>query len=637
MDTSASLHSDVSPHTGKRRRAPYSREVCDFCRDSKKRCQLLPYEPATFPAPSSAASSPPPPVCLACSRAHIPCKWSKSARKLPRRPSPSPDTNDALSTLPSRNLPPPRVSRFDASIPWLAPLSASDWQSAAPPGQCGEDGGSFITVRLVRDMPRYFTSYFRLVNDGLYPYLDERQFMLDHAHIVVERVLSPDAHWTLAFHSVMAIGARVHGDLSYAQHCSTIALRTLQQLSANMHAQPPSRLALTFRALLALSYYNACAKEEQQDDPEAEDSVERLLSAARSMLSLSGVSTRLPEEVTRLADSIPQFSDAFLQSPYPACSVAEQLRYQRQHYPYDQKRHERLELEQAMAVGASQGGRIEVVELARDSGGSSETARVASSLGAECEEGWDCSSGDVVHDLHLLNSALAGDSFLSSPVPVQWSIYQALIVLLRAERSDRVRGLQLTIVFGRRAQCYLLLGQIPQAVRAARQTLREVAVYDAKDPLCTYPPNTVLLIRALVIVRTLDKAHDTAALIEGGLVVLRKLAALWPALQRHLTRWTASEVSATPAELPTTLFDSSANPSLLSPLWSPTLLLPSVSDVSNAPELPDLLRGVSDFTALPPAAYAPPATPPAGATPAATAQWFSGAELDWSSITQASS
>ena len=482
---------------------------------------------------------------------------------------------------------------------------------------------SFVSVRLVRDMPQYFSSYFRLVNDGLYPYLDERQFMLDYRNIVVDRVLSPDPHWALAFHAVMAIGARIHGDLPYAQHCTGIALRAAKSLSVAMQSQPPARLALTFRALLALSYYRACVQDDDEtdagsDNSNSSSSVAHLLSSAQSLLSLRDVASRVPVSVTQLADSVPQFEDAFSLSPLPVCSVAEQLRHQRHAFPHDKKRYARLQQQLAALDGErQQEERRTTVHTSTNNNAEADQAEEEAEEAVENIAGQyvDMDGHRVVEDLHLLNYALAGDTFMRSPVPVQWSIYQALIVLLRAEKSESVQDLQRVIVFGRRAQCHLLLGQLPQAVLAARETMRHLQIYDG--PLSYYPPYTLLLIRALVILRTLDTASDAAVLVETGLNVLRKLASLWPALQRQLTRWEATETEAYVTNQ-SPMLGTSSDSSLSSPPWSPPLLLPSISDTS----IPDISNLVSDVPPLP--------SFPAEA--AAAVQWFNGAEIDWQSL-----
>ena len=679
----ATLVQFISPHTGKRRRAPYSRDVCDFCRDSKKRCQPL---QSAVPSSAALSSFPQQPqqqtstTCVACHRANIPCKRS---RKQSRKASHSnDDSSDALSVpqsaidrrLPPPPLPPPaaaaaaasaapplpapashpprlrlqphpglRVSRFGADSAWLAPLpsvAAGDGWGEWPTSG-GRQGSSFVTVRLVRDMPQYFTSFFRLVNDGLYPYLDERQWMADYGHIVVDRILSPDQHWALAFHAVMAIGARIHGDLSYAQHCTAVAMTAARSLSASVQSQPPSRLALTFRALLALTYYCACTHED--DEAEADSaaggggggdssssssgssgsSVDDLLSSAQLLLSVREVAERVPLDVTRLANSVPQFGDAFSLSPLPACSVVEQLHYQRHTFRDDRKHYARLQRKIAMQDGQRLHDEERQQEEDEDEEAKGEDEGDA---GAESIEGLemgsvamgsDASEYDVLQALHRLNAALAGDTFMRSRRPVDWSIYRALTVLLLAERSSVVQDLQRVIVFGRRAQCYLLLGQLPKAVQAARQTVRHVAMYDG--PLSRYPPYTVLLIRALVILRALDTASDAALLIESGLIVLQKLAALWPALQRHLTYWMTGDTVTYPP-LPPPQLRTVSNFSPSSPPWSPPLLLPSTSDLSALPDIAHLVSA-SD-------AAATASTTSASATATAT-DWFGGAALDW--------
>ena len=542
----------ISPHTGKRRRAPYSRDVCDFCRDSKKRCQTLspqPNQPSTAASPSASTTT----ICVACHHANIPCIRSrKRKQQQPNRTTQHSSSAEIIQSVqPFRPFQPShstltssRVSRFGAGTPWLAPLPSPASYLNTLGAAWGNDvdsssSGSFISVRLVRDMPQYFTSYFRLVNDGLYHYLDERQFMNDYVDIVVDRVLSPDTHWALTFHSVMAIGARIHGDLPYAQHCAAIAMKACQSLSGTVPSQSAPRLALTFRAMLALIYYSACV--EESDD----HSVKQLLSRAQYLLGERDVVSRLPVDVTRLVDSIPQFEEAFSLSPLPVCSVAEQLSYQRQAYPNDQQRFARLESTLAAEDSArrrqqQQRQRGQFIIQPDGAAAGPSNGESAGEAGDGKEDGViEMDTQRALDELQRLNSSLAGDTFMRSPVAVDWSIYHALMVLLRAERCDSVQDLQRVIVFGRRAQCYLLLGQLEPAVQAARRAMQQLAVYN-DTPLSKYPPYTLILIRVLVILRTLDTADDAAVLIETGLAILRKLAALWPALQRHLTQWSSS-------------------------------------------------------------------------------------------------
>ena len=647
----------VSPHTGKRRRAPYSRDVCDFCRDSKKRCQPFSSQSSISASALSTQSSP---TCEACYRANIPCK--RTSRRQHKRDAHAYDDGsstalDALGASGAIPLQQPTafhepltgrfpipVSRFDASCSWLAPLSVSRPAPAVRLGWDGDTDGyhersgpssrsSFVDVRLVREMPQYFMSYFRLVNDGLFPFLDESQFHADYGNIVVDRILSPDPHWAVAFHAVMAIGARMHGDIAYAAHCTAVALRAVKGLNGAMQQQPPSRLALTYRALLALTYYSACVQD--QDETEAEG-VEHLLSSAQRLLAVRDVAQRLPADVLRLATSVPEFADAFSLSPLPLCSVDNQLRYQQRAFPLDRRRFLRLRRRLATAPvdrihHSSATSRVHAhsnesntahatlshVEAA-DGGGMGEVGESADSIDAlDADPMMDVHlDGErVLGDLHRLNVQLAGDTFMRSPRPVEWSIYQALIVLMRAEKSDSVRDLQRVIVYGRLAQCYLLLGQLPSAVLAARQTLRGVESYDG--PLTKYPPYSVLLIRALVIVRELDMAPDAAQLIGSGLAVLRKLADLWPALKRHLTQWTSTTATLEVIQPPSIHLRDSSGSSISSPPWSPPLLLPSTSELS----VPDLLH-LSDIPLT-------QALDPTMATSAAAEQWFDAAEAGW--------
>ena len=418
--------------------------------------------------------------------------------------------------------------------------------------------------RLLSSSSTYIATYFTYVSAGVYHHLSEQEFYSQYEAVHVQRSQAMELTWLLCLASVMAIGARMNGDVEYSEYSARQAQRAAAACRAKEEEElaglGAERLALSYRSLLVLSYYTSAMKEP----------CDELLDTARRLLRMEGVLRLVPPSVVRLSGLQPGFIASFdrvssgsassaapaasdsSRAPIPASSPLSPrhvpygqlhpsaLAHQAAAYPMDHKRYLKIKriLSSQLSLSADDS------ELRQDEEWDA-SLDVTSTLSAkkEAEEilGISLSISEAVQRRHLCQ-------------PLPFSLYHALAVLLKAEASV------LTLperggVFGMKAACYQLLGNTALAVRAARDTVELITQLRSSVPT-SLPPFCLSFVRCLAVIGRYDQSEGCAEVICAAMRVLHGVGPLWPVvrdvaseLQTALESWTDSEVREMDAEL----------------------------------------------------------------------------------------
>ena len=439
----------------------------------------------------------------------------------------------------------------------------------------------------------YLSTYFSLLNRGLYFFLDEVAFYAHFDAVHTQHSCAPCPVWLLCLSAVLAVGARMCGAVEYSDYAAAHARRLSERFhhsgdGCDCPALPVCDLALAYRSSLLLSYYHAAM----------DQSPRRRLSHRRPPLLPPSVAPAIPHAVRMLADLMPNVPAAYtamtaqqpsggvgqvagcscrssVSSPssssgsscscccasispaasacFPAAGAAEGedvaalLRQQAAVFPLDRWKYYKVKrsLAAALHLPASDD------ELA---------------VGVELD-----SSLDVAVDLDpkLLRTELAAINFHitalladkqvggQAPGEVAFSVYNFLALLLKAEANGGLTGHQRVGVFGRQAVCYQLLGRREAAVRCARAAVGLMCESHEADPAgCRLPPFAPSFIRCIAILGEWDVGEGCGELIKRALVVTGVLAALWPSVARveaelkaQMTRWLERQLAAVHAQL----------------------------------------------------------------------------------------
>ena len=244
--------------------------------------------------PSSPPSNPTPsPTSPRCFSTHLHAD-SHSAHT-------SADDLSASSVAPSTHPSSHPSPNLDSPLPPLRPsiIHSPLSESPPPPPPCCHPP----SLSLHTSAPLYLSTYFTLLNRGLYFFLDEPSF---YAELHTSDSADPSPVWLLCLSSVLAIGARMCGDTAYADYAydkaraAAVVFRHAQVTSVEdgvceCAGEPVHRLALVYRACLVLSYY-ACAMDEGSDE---------WLDLAAHLFTIDGVEAAVPCAVRMLAALMP--------------------------------------------------------------------------------------------------------------------------------------------------------------------------------------------------------------------------------------------------------------------------------------------------------------------------------------------
>ena len=374
--------------------------------------------------------------------------------------------------------------------------SSSD-SNAAIPAFCLQSASSL-----------YIDTYLSLVNGGLYKYLDDASFRASYFehHIAHTAPSPPGSAWLLCVSAVMAVGARMHGNVRYSDDCASVA----RYCARSIRSTPPSRMedcALAYRALLVLSYYSAavlCRAEVEW------------LTVAESFLSMDGVRTLIPASVIHLHHLQPSYADVL--DP-PSDTVCEQVvKQQTDMYGADRAKYLKCKrlLRQQSSVAEEDDELLDGEQL-------DEQVDISADLAS-------CSKRCQPDAIEQLNRSLwCALSTVHRRTSLCFSVYDCLITLLCAEAAVLSPPQRCTI-YGMKLACYLLLGRKRQAVHAARDLVQLIVSMRQANVTCL-PPFALGFVRSLAVLNQWDDSYDAPCLIPAGLRVLHTVAPLWPAAQ----------------------------------------------------------------------------------------------------------
>ena len=355
----------------------------------------------------------------------------------------------------------------------------------------------------------YIDTYLSLVNAGLYKYLDDTQFRSSYFehHIAHSSLTPPGSAWLLCVSAVMAIGARMHGNVRYSDDCAAVA----RHCARLIRSTPPSTMedcALAYRALLVLSYYSAamlCRAEVEW------------LAVAESLLFIDGARALIPASVIHLHHLQPSFADVLDQ---PSDAVCDQVvKQQMDLYAADRAKYLKCKrlLRQQSSVAE---GDEELVDGEQQDEQIDISADLASSS-RRCQP-------ETIEQLN--RSLYAALSTVHRRPSLCFSVFDCLITLLCAEAAV-LQPPQRCTIYGMKLNCYVLLGCRKQAVRAARDLVQLVVNMRQANSTCL-PPFALTFIRSIAILNLWDDSYDTPCLISSALRIVHAVAPLWPATQR---------------------------------------------------------------------------------------------------------
>jgi hypothetical protein len=379
-----------------------------------------------------------------------------------------------------------------------------------------------VIVHVTDKAADYFFTFFQTLNRGPYfyiEYVDEAAFRSEF-ELIANNILVPDMSWALYVAAVLATGARMNGDVDYADYAAHIAKRVALYFINESHNAsfvydwPVERRVIAYRGLLVLSYYVSAMNE----------SAIAYSFAAQRIISDKQAADLIPQYVGRIAELMPRFTDAFQNvstSPKLSQPPPEHLNeLTLSHRKY-------LKLKRTLCPYLFIGEGDHELTLGKEFDDSTDITDLLDTSRIRC-------------DLAAVNYYLTYSMSTGWDQPLSFDVYKALCILIKAEVV--IKGFERVTVYGRKATLYQLIGNNQLAVHSARQTVACVVCLDS--PSSVYPPFSLNFIRAVAILVEWDEGAEAAMLIKGGLHVLRKIAALWAgadaALQRLLAHLKAA-------------------------------------------------------------------------------------------------
>ena len=417
-------------------------------------------------------------------------------------------TSTSTFSLPLPN-PPVSSSRSSSSASSASSSSVHVHTGFSP----AADVGTVPCFSLQSASSLYIDTYLSLVNGGLYSYLDDASFRscyFEH-HIAHSASSPPGSAWLLCVSAVMAIGARMHGNVRYSDECATVA----RHCARSIRAVPPTSMedcALAYRALLVLSYYSAavlCRAEVEW------------LTVAESLLSIDGARSLIPASVIHLHHLQPSFADVLDQ---PSDSVTDQVvKQQMDMYGPDKAKYLKCKrlLRQQSSVADEDDELLDGEQLDEQVDISADLANSSRRCQPEMIDQLNRSLYSALSTVHRRPSLC-------------FSVYDCLITLLCAEAAVQPPPHRCTI-YGMKLACYLLLGKRRQAVQAARDLIQLIVSMRQANVTCL-PPFALAFIRSIAVLSAWDESYDAPCLIPAALRVLHAVAPLWPATQHVETQ-----------------------------------------------------------------------------------------------------
>ena len=406
----------------------------------------------------------------------------------------SSSTSSSFLSLPH----PPHTSRMSSS--------ASSTSTVYSSFSYSDNGGIIPNFTLQSASSLYIDTYLSLVNGGLYKYLDDGAFRASYFehHIAHSASVPPGSAWLLCVSAVMAVGARMHGNVHYSDDCAAVA----RQCARSIRCAPPTSMddcALAYRALLVLSYYSAailCRAEVEW------------LTVADSLLSIDGARSLIPASVIHLHHLQPSYADVLDQ---PSDSVCQQLvKHQMDMFGPDRAKYLKCKrlLRQQSSVADEDDELIDGEQL-------DEQVDISADLASSSRR---CQSETIEQLNRSLFSAL---STVHRRPSLCFSVYDCLITLLCAEAAVLAPPQRCTI-YGMKLACYLLLGRRRQAVHAARDLVQLIVGMRQANTTCL-TPFALGFVRGIAVLVMWDDSYDAPCLIPNALRVLHAVSPLWPA------------------------------------------------------------------------------------------------------------
>ena len=371
------------------------------------------------------------------------------------------------------------------------------------------------TFSLQADSPRYVDTYLSLVSTDVYSFFDDTFFRsLYFEHIIHEAEPQPRTESRvrlLCVSAVLAIGARMYGNTAYSAQCGAVARHCARALRNDLPSSTED-IALTYRGLLALSYFSAA----MLDPTEAE-----WLSTADSLISAERAHALVPTPLIHALHLMPPtFVDAL---SLPADDMCEQVvRHQRLLYSSGLINYRRCKrtLRQLISVSDDDDELSSLHGQLSEEGPTDISASMTS-----------CSTGRLA-SLHL--SVCLALSVVHRCQSIRFSVYDSLVLVLCCEAAALPTN-QRAGVYGIKLGCYLLLGQRRNAVQAARDILafhtgpgRLSTVSGADEGLML--PFAMSFVRSIVVlVEWDDGSHEVPSLVSSALRLFHGVTMLWPA------------------------------------------------------------------------------------------------------------
>ena len=424
-----------------------------------------------------------------------------------------------------------------------SPISSPPFSELSSSSSASSDGLSISLSRASPDAPltsAYLTAFFSPSNTGWSTLLEESAFRAeyDSVHGLHAGAATMDVVWQLCMGVVMAVGARIKGDVDYSRYAASLAGEAAAYIAQAAEPSAPGlsshlaasfsaeRLSLAVRSLLLLAHYRAAMCEEYTEQ----------LTAASKLLSTPAVAALVPAEVQLMARMLPHLDAAMAlpnvdaspasveSSPASpqAAALQEELLQQGSAYPLDQWRYLKLKRQLQGQLGVDEDD--EELKQGREWDSFLDISAIANS---------PVSRAEILSIAACLAEAAAQAG--GSGGRLRFSVFNCLTVLLRAEASVLPwpeRG----EVLGLKAACYQLLGKTGLAVKTAQAMLELAAAWRSSLPLC-HSTLGLAFVRSLLILAELDVGRTSASLICSALTTAEALARSWPRLAAVHPDW----------------------------------------------------------------------------------------------------
>ena len=326
-----------------------------------------------------------------------------------------------------------------------------------------------------RKVPVYRATFFRLLNDTLFPMLSQADFDRCYDDYIDSLSTAP-AVWHLTLAAVLAHGAHIWGDFAFASEATDIA----RAAAAPLFDQPSSEV---IRGLLVLSYH--CLSDN------ALSRTSCYLATITRMCEIVDMPPQIPLLVNWLEDMLCAIRTfAYGLRTMPEGSYQQQ---QRSAFPQDWARYERLvryhRQPHKRSNSSRRGGKEEQQgrSVATQSSASSSTpASAASSSEPPSTAALDFTGPPDPADLddrnlrwELVQTLCAlSESKGEYNHGSAHSIYRHLCVLVKAEQSRYTAGLIMSTVAFCKSQALFFVNEQAEAVEMARMATRSMLTHD---------------------------------------------------------------------------------------------------------------------------------------------------------------